>query len=306
MAVHTFVAGEGDGGKRTDHFLAELFPEVSRSALQKWLQEGRVSLGGKELAKNYKLRVGDKLSVTPPEEEGPFLPQPEAIPLSVVYEDACLLVVDKPKGMVVHPAPGNLTGTLVSALLHRYGEKGLSHLNGPLRPGILHRIDKDTSGLLMVAKNDEAHAALAKQISSHSFYRRYEAVVYGKVKDEAFTINAPIGRSPKDRKKMCVREDGREALSHVEVLGRYAGFTHVGVTLETGRTHQIRVHMASIGHPVAGDVVYGPKKAILSLSGQCLHAKTLGFHHPLSGEYMEFTSPLPPYFQAFLQKLTRE
>ena len=225
---------------------------------------------------------------------------PEEIPLDIVYEDNDLLVVNKPKGMVVHPAAGNRTGTLVNALLAHCGDS-LSGINGVIRPGIVHRIDKDTSGLLIVAKNDAAHRSLATQIKAHSFTREYQAVVYGKLRQDDGTIDAPIGRSTADRKKMAVTEkNSRSAVTHYHVLARYDGFTHVALRLETGRTHQIRVHMAWLGHPVAGDPVYGPKKVIASLGGQCLHAGKIGFEHPRTGEWMEFESPLPPYFTKFL------
>ena len=223
--------------------------------------------------------------------------------MEIVYEDDDLLVVNKPKGMVVHPAPGHSSGTLVNALLYHCGDS-LSGINGVIRPGIVHRIDKDTSGLLIVAKNDTAHAHLAQQIKEHSFTRIYEAVVYGNVKEDSGTVDAPIGRHPTDRKRMCVTEkNSRNAVTHYEVLARYPGFTHLRLKLETGRTHQIRVHMAYLGHPVAGDPVYGVKKVITSLGGQCLHARVIGFVHPTTGEYLEFTSELPAYFTTFLKKL---
>ena len=230
---------------------------------------------------------------------------PEDIPLDIVYEDPSLLVVNKPKGMVVHPAYGNLNHTLVNALL--YHCKGqLSGINGVIRPGIVHRIDKDTSGLLVVAKDDQAHSSLAAQIKEHSFDRFYHAVVYGNLKEDSGTVHQPIGRHPTDRKKMAVTDkNSRDAVTHFEVVERYQGFTHVRLKLETGRTHQIRVHMAYIGHPVAGDPVYGPRKVISSLEGQCLHAKTISFLHPKTGELLSFDSPLPGYFTRFLSTLKR-
>ena len=231
--------------------------------------------------------------------------KPQNIPLDIVYEDQDLLVVNKPKGMVVHPAAGNPDGTLVNALLFHCGDS-LSGINGVIRPGIVHRIDKDTSGLLIVAKNDRAHQSLAEQIAVHSFTRIYNAVVYGIVKEEEGTVSAPIGRHPTDRKRMAVLSSGgREAVTHYRVLERFPGFTLVECRMETGRTHQIRVHMAHIGHPVAGDPVYGPKKCITELQGQCLHARVIGFIHPATGEYLEFDSGLPPYFERFLEKLRR-
>ena len=226
---------------------------------------------------------------------------PQNIPLDIVYEDSQLLVVNKPKGMVVHPAAGNRENTLVNALLYHCGDS-LSGINGVLRPGILHRIDKDTSGLLLVAKNDEAHQFLAAQIAEHTCNRVYEAMVYGNLKTDTGTVNAPIGRHPVKRKQMAVTAGGRTAVTHYEVLERFGSFTHIRLRLETGRTHQIRVHMAYIGHPVAGDAVYGPKKVITRLCGQCLHARQIGFVHPETREYMEFTSPLPEYFMKFSEE----
>ena len=227
----------------------------------------------------------------------------ENIPLDIVYEDRDLLVVNKPKGMVVHPAAGNYTGTLVNALLYHCGSS-LSGINGVLRPGIVHRIDKDTSGLLIVAKNDRAHAGLARQIKEHSFERAYECVVHGNIKEDEFTVSLPIGRNPKDRKKMAVvYKNSKPAVTHVKVLKRYGSFTHLRCTLETGRTHQIRVHLSHIGHPIAGDEVYGPKKPVKGLNGQCLHAKHIGFVHPITGQWLSFESELPEYFTRFLSKL---
>ncbi len=287
-------------GTRADVFLAEQLPEFSRTAVQRLLEQGMVECGGKFLKKNAKLSGGEQLSVTLSEPE-PIEAVPQNIPLDILYEDDDLLVVNKPKGLVVHPAPGHPDGTLVNALLYHCGDS-LSGIGGAIRPGILHRIDKDTSGLLLVAKNDTAHNALSEQISSHTFTRCYEAVVYGKLTEKQ-SVSQPIGRNPRDRKTMAVRPDGKPATTHITPLRLYDGFTHISAKLETGRTHQIRVHTAYIGHPVAGDAVYGPKKCITSLHGQCLHAKTLGFVHPRSREYMEFSAPLPPYFTKFLQTL---
>ena len=256
------------------------------------------------LAKSAKLAAGQAVTVTLPQPEEPDV-LPEDIPLSIAYEDRDLLVVNKPKGMVVHPAPGNHTGTLVNALLHYCGDS-LSGINGVLRPGIVHRIDKDTSGLLLVAKNDMAHRGLAEQIQAHSLKREYRAVVYGGFKDEAGTIDAPIGRDPAERKRMAVLRNSpgaRSAVTHYFVEERLRGFTYLRLRLETGRTHQIRVHMAYTGHPVAGDPVYGPKKVITELHGQCLHAGLLGFAHPRTGEYIELSAELPEYFSRFLHKL---
>ncbi len=290
-------------GERIDKALCALHPDLSRSAVQHLMEAGRVTVNGLVPPKNYKLRAGDRVILTIPD---PVLPEalPEAIPLDIVYEDEDLLVVNKPKQMVVHPAPGNPAGTLVNALLFHCGSS-LSGINGVLRPGIVHRIDKDTSGLLIVAKNDFAHQQLASQIKAHSFGRKYQAVVYGTLRQDTGTIDAPIGRHPTDRKKMTVTEkNSRPARTHYRVLGRYQGFTHVELTLETGRTHQIRVHMASIGHPVAGDPVYGPKKVITSLQGQCLHAFYISFVHPRTKETLTFSVPLPSYFTDFLSSLS--
>ena len=299
-----FLVDSDSENLRIDHFLQAQFPDRSRSALQKLITEGQVCVDGKPVSKNYKLSVGEMIILVIPEpKEVEILP--ENIPLDIVYEDDDLLVVNKPKGMVVHPAPGNLSGTLVNALMY-HCKDSLSGINGVIRPGIVHRIDKDTSGLLMVAKNDKAHLSLAEQIKEHSFDRVYETVVYGGFREEEGKINAPIGRHPVDRKKMAVTENhSRDAITHFTVLERFQDFTHLRVQLETGRTHQIRVHMSYIGHPVAGDPVYGPKKVITELNGQCLHAKVIGFTHPSTGERMLFESELPEYFVEFLGKMKK-
>ena len=296
-----WTAEAAAAGSRLDAFLAGQM-EKTRSSVQKLIEEGNVRVNGSPAGKNTRLREGDRVeAVEPPPEVLDVTPQ--KIPLDIVYEDGDLLVVNKPKGMVVHPAPGNPDDTLVNALLYHCGGS-LSGINGVIRPGIVHRIDKDTSGLLIVAKNDRAHQSLAEQIAVHSFTRIYNAVVYGNLKTEEGTISAPLGRHPADRKRMAVLSSGgREAVTHYRVLERFSGFTLVECRLETGRTHQIRVHMAHIGHPVAGDPVYGPKKCITELHGQCLHARVIGFVHPTTGEYLEFDSGLPPYFQQFLSKL---
>jgi len=298
------TVSEEDAGRRLDALLAAMLPERSRSSLQKQIEEGSVLLNGSPSDKNARPRAGDRITVlTPPPEVLSVLP--EDIPLDIVYEDGELLVVNKPKGMVVHPAAGNEDGTLVNALLFHCGSS-LSGINGVMRPGIVHRIDKNTSGLLIVAKTDRAHQGLAAQIQAHSFLREYEAVVYGAVKADSGTVDLPIGRSQQDRKKMCVTEKGsRKAITHYSVLERFSGFTHIRCRLETGRTHQIRVHMAAVGYPVAGDEVYGPRKVIERLHGQCLHAKTIGFVHPVTGEQMFFDSELPEYFRAFLKSIKR-
>ncbi len=286
---------------RVDVFVAEM-GEITRSRAAKLIEDGCVFVNGKLATKNVKLKVGDEVVLNLPDPVTYDI-TPEEIALDIVYEDDDLLVVNKPKGMVVHPAAGNYDGTLVNALMHHCGDS-LSGINGVMRPGIVHRIDKNTSGLLMVAKNDIAHNGLAQQIKEHSFTREYEAVVYGNVKNDSGTVNAPIGRHPVKRKQMAVTDIGsKPATTHYTVLQRFGSFTHVRLRLETGRTHQIRVHMAYIGHPVAGDDFYGPKKVITSLSGQCLHAKKVGFIHPVTNEYMEFDSDLPEYFVKFLKGL---
>lgn len=286
--------------ERIDSFVAKN-TELSRSRVVSLIEEGQILLNGKEASKKDKLKPGDEIIVRIPEAV-PLEVKAEEIPLDIVYEDDDLLVVNKPKGMVVHPAAGNYDGTLVNALL-AHCKDSLSGINGVMRPGILHRIDKNTSGLLMVAKNDFAHTHLAEQIKEHSFTREYEAVVHGKLKSDSGTVNAPIGRHPVKRKQMAVTDkNSKEAVTHYSVIERLDGFTHIRCRLETGRTHQIRVHMAYIGHAVAGDDVYGPKKAAGGLVGQCLHAKKVGFIHPKTLEYMEFESELPDYFQNFLKK----
>ncbi len=298
------IVGEEYADTRLDAFLRTVLPELSRSQAQKLIDERMVTVNGMQQSKNHKLSVGSTVQVNIPDAVEPTA-QAENIPLSILFEDDDIIVVDKPKGMVVHPAAGNHTGTLVNALLHHCGDS-LSGINGVARPGIVHRIDKDTSGILMVAKNDRAHRSLAAQIKEHSFVREYETVVYGKLPHDVGKIDAPIGRHPVHRKKMAVTEkNAKSAVTHYRVLTRYSGFTHTAVRLETGRTHQIRVHMAYIGHPVAGDAVYGPAKPIKELQGQCLHAKILGFEHPTTGKWMIFESELPSYFTAFLDKLGR-
>ena len=300
MTEHELVCAEG--AVRLDKFLATADIGISRSMAVTLIESGRVSVNGKPCDKKQKLSVGDRVAVTVPDPV-PYEAKAENIPLEIVYEDSDLLVVNKPKGMVVHPAAGNYDGTLVNALLYHCGDS-LSGINGVLRPGIVHRIDKDTSGLLIVAKNDASHTALAAQIKAHSFTREYEAVVFGALKEEEGTVDAPIGRHPVERKKMCVTpKNSKNAVTHYEVIARYKGYTHIRCVLETGRTHQIRVHMASLGHPVAGDPVYGVKNERVGFRGQCLHARKIGFIHPSTGAYLEFQSDLPPYFQEFLRKL---
>lgn len=285
-------------GERLDKFISvKASGELTRSGAVKLIEDGCCTVNGAAASKNYKLKAGDTVRLLIPEAvETDILP--ENIPLDIVYEDDDLLVVNKPKGMVVHPAPGHYSGTLVNALMY-HCKDSLSGINGEIRPGIVHRIDRDTSGLLIVAKNDFAHRGLAEQIKAHSFTREYEAVVNGSIKEDG-TVNAPIGRHKTDRKKMCVTlENSREAVTHYFVIQNFIDSTHLRLRLETGRTHQIRVHMAYIGHSVAGDEVYGNGKP-KSLMGQCLHAKKIGFIHPKTGEYMEFDSELPDYFKKFL------
>ena len=292
-------------GMRADKAISAALPALSRSAVQALIQDGRVLCNGAPVQKSTKLPVQSVLTVEIPPAR-PLEVVAQNIPLNIVYEDGDLLVVNKPKGMVVHPAAGNEDGTLVNALLYHCGDS-LSGINGVIRPGIVHRIDKDTSGLLIVAKNDAAHRSLAEQIKAHSFTREYRAVVYGRIKADG-TVDAPIARHPQERKRMAVVRSpaAREAVTHYFVVRHFIGFTQLRLRLETGRTHQIRVHMAYIGHPVAGDPVYGPKKVITSLSGQCLHAGLIGFVHPRTGRYMEFEAPLPPYFTDFLKTLRPE
>ena len=289
-------------GERIDKFLSVLLEDSSRNAIQKLIENGKVLVNGAIVNKKYKVSTDDEIKMLPSELK-PLDAEPENIPLDIVYEDEHLLVVNKPRGMVVHPAPGNYSGTLVNALLY-HCKDSLSVINGILRPGIVHRIDKDTSGLLIVAKTDKAHIGLAEQIKEHSFTREYNAVIVGHLKDRQGTINAPIGRNPKDRKKMCVTTtNSKNAVTHYNTIEDYEGYSHISLKLETGRTHQIRVHMAHLGHAVAGDYVYGNDKKSAYLNGQCLHAIKIGFVHPITQEYLEFTSELPDYFKEFLKKL---
>lgn len=302
MKSYAFEISDDKTGIRIDKFLSDQNIEMTRSAIVKLIEEGKICVGNNKISKNYKLRSGDHVSVEVPDPVELNV-EPQNIPLEIVYEDESLLVVNKPKGMVVHPAPGNSDGTLVNALL--YHCKGrLSSINGVIRPGIVHRIDKNTSGLLIVAKTDSAHNFLAEQIKEHSFTREYYAILVGKLKEKSGTIDAPIGRSKVDRKKMCVTEkNSKNAVTHYEVIEALGQYSLVKFCLETGRTHQIRVHSAYIGHPVLGDDVYGKKYK--GIDGQCLHAKKIGFIHPVTNEYMEFDSELPDYFKVILEKLRR-
>ncbi|MCD7774850.1 MAG: RluA family pseudouridine synthase [Clostridiales bacterium] len=298
-----FAVSAGNEGARLDKALSDA-GSISRTAAQRLIDGGNVFVNNKTALKSVKLKQGDIVSADLPEPVEIDI-KAEDIPLDIVYEDNDLLVVNKPKGMVVHPAPGNYDGTLVNALMYHCGDS-LSGINGVIRPGIVHRIDKDTSGLLAVAKNDLAHASLAEQIKSHSFKREYRAVLVGNLKDDQGTVDRPIGRNPNDRKKQAVNGvNARNAVTHYEVLERFDKFCLCRFTLETGRTHQIRVHAASMGHPVAGDTVYGNSKLTYGLEGQCLHAGVLGLTHPTTGEYMEFNAPLPEYFTEFLDKIKK-
>lgn len=290
------------GGERIDKWLSGTNGELSRSMIQRLLKEGNIRVNGRAAAKSYTVRAGDAVSVDIPEPTELDV-VPEDIPIEIVFEDEHLLVVNKPKGMVVHPAAGNYSGTLVNALLYRCKGR-LSSINGVIRPGIVHRIDKDTSGLLIVAKTDAAHIGLAEQIKAHTFTREYQAVVCGRFKELSGTVDAPIGRHPADRKKMCVTEkNSKEAKTEYTVIEEYGGYSYVSLKLFTGRTHQIRVHMSYMGHPVVGDEVYG--KPSKWCKGQCLHAKRIGFVHPIDGKYYEFDSELPDYFKYVLSKLSK-
>lgn len=286
---------------RIDKVLTGLFPDYSRSQIQLWLKEGVVAVNGQPVKANYKVKAKDELFVAIPEPETLDVIA-EDIPLTIVYEDEDVAVINKPQGMVVHPSAGHSHGTLVNALM--YHVKDLSSINGVIRPGIVHRIDKDTSGLLMVAKNDQAHESFAKQLKDKTSLRKYVALVHGEISHDKGTINAPIGRSKVNRKMQSVREDGKSAVTHFTVLERFEGFTLVELKLETGRTHQIRVHMQYIGFPLAGDPVYGPKKTLPG-NGQFLHAQMLGFTHPVTGQEMVFEAPLPEVFEKTLEKLRK-
>lgn len=290
---------EQHDGERIDKVIAELNEQWSRSQVQQWLKEGHVLVNGKAVKPNYKCHVDDEVVISIPSPE-PLDVAPEPIPLDIYYEDADVLVVNKPRGMVVHPAPGHMHGTLVNALLAHCQD--LSGINGVLRPGIVHRIDKDTSGLLMVAKNDLAHESLVNQLVNKTVTRKYQAIVHGVIPHDYGTIDAPIGRDPRDRQSMAVVENGKEAVTHFRVLERFEHYTFLECQLETGRTHQIRVHMKYIGYPLAGDPKYGPRKT-LPIDGQALHAGVLGFHHPRTGEYLQFEAPIPHEFERLLDML---
>ena len=296
-------ASEESKNQRLDAFLASSLDGLTRSQATRLIESGEVAVNGRAVSKSYKLAGGEDIAVTLPEPE-PVEAVPQDIPLDVVYEDADVIVVNKPSGMVVHPAPGHPDGTLVNALLH-HCVGTLSGIGGALRPGIVHRIDRDTSGLIIAAKNDAAHQYLSAQLADHTLARTYECIVVGALREDRGTVDAPIARHPTDRKRMAVVAGGREAVTHWEVIARYPGYTHVRCRLETGRTHQIRVHMAYIGHPILGDTVYGAKKEIPGLTGQCLHAVGLRFLHPRTHEVVELSCPLPDEFTRMLQKIRK-
>ena len=296
---------ENENGERLDKFLTDQLPNLSRSHLQKLIKSGNITVNQENVKPNYKLSRGNQVFVEIPDPEELDI-IPEDIPLDILYEDQDLLVVNKPKGMVVHPAPGHYSGTLVNAIMFHCKDH-LSGINGVLRPGIVHRIDMNTTGSLLICKNDKAHHFLAEQLKEHSITRKYHAIVHGNLKEDEGTICAPIGRHPVDRKKMSTKaQNGRHAVTHYKVLERFGDFTYIECRLETGRTHQIRVHMSSIGHPILGDDVYGPAKCPFKLEGQTLHAKILGIIHPTTLEYMEFDAPLPTYFENLLIKLRKK
>lgn len=297
-----FAVTEEEAGVRIDRYLSERCGEISRSYLQKLMKEQAVLVGNKAVKSNYKVSTGDIIELSIPEAVEPDI-IPEEMELDILYEDKDIILINKPKGMVVHPAAGHYSGTLVNGLM-AHCRSDLSGINGIMRPGIVHRIDMDTTGVLIVCKNDTAHNSIAGQLKVHTITRKYYTIVHGIIKEEEGTIRAPIGRHPVDRKKMSINEkNGKEAITHYRVLERFRQFTYAECQLETGRTHQIRVHMASIGHPLLGDEVYGPAKCPFRLQGQTLHAGVLGIIHPKSGEYMEFTAPLPEYFEELLKKL---
>ena len=296
-------ASEESKNQRLDAFLASSLDGLTRSQATRLIESGEVAVNGRAVSKSYKLAGGEDIAVTLPEPE-PVEAVPQDIPLDVVYEGADVIVVNKPSGMVVHPAPGHPDGTLVNALLYHCAGT-LSGIGGALRPGIVHRIDRDTSGLIIAAKNDAAHQYLSAQLADHTLARTYECIVVGALREDRGTVDAPIARHPTDRKRMAVVAGGREAVTHWEVIARYPGYTHVRCRLETGRTHQIRVHMAYIGHPILGDTVYGAKKEVPGLTGQCLHAVGLRFLHPRTHEVMELSCPLPEEFTRMLQKIRK-
>ncbi|MDO4312895.1 MAG: RluA family pseudouridine synthase [Eubacteriales bacterium] len=304
--MNKYLNVENEEGVRIDKYLAEELPDMSRSHIQKLIKDGHVIVNQKPVKANYRLSLYDQVEISIPELKEPEI-RPENIALDILYEDKDIIIVNKPKQMVVHPAPGHYSGTLVNALMYHCGSE-LSGINGIMRPGIVHRIDMDTTGSLLVCKNDMAHQNLAGQLKEHSIKRIYEAIVHGNIREDDGTVNAPIGRHPTDRKKMSIHaKQGRHAVTHYKVLKRFGSYTHIQCELETGRTHQIRVHMASIGHPLLGDQIYGPAKCpIKGLQGQTLHARTLGIIHPRTGEYLEVNAPLPLYFVNLIQTLSKQ
>lgn len=299
--IKNFLVGEDEEGDRLDVYLSEQLGDMSRSYIQKIIKDKKVEVNGKVEKAKYLVKEDDKIKIEIPT---PKLLEvvPQNIPIDIVYEDNDVLIVNKPQNMVVHPAPGNYENTLVNAILYHCKDK-LSSINGVIRPGIVHRIDKDTSGLLMIAKNNNAHNSLAEQLKDHSITREYEFICHGVVKEDKITVDKPLGRNPKDRLKMAIVKDGKHAVTHFEVIQRFDNFTHMRARLETGRTHQIRVHALSINHPLLGDPVYGPKNSKFKLDGQTLHAKKIGFIHPTTNEYIEFNSELPDYFKNIIKKL---
>ena len=302
METYIFTPEDAQKNLRIDKFLAEQLPDQSRSYLQKLLKDGKVSVNDKTVKANYKVQLSDVIRFELPDPEVPDI-LPEDIPLDILYEDEDVLLINKPKGMVVHPSAGHYTHTIVNAVMYHCKDH-LSGINGVMRPGIVHRIDMDTTGVIVICKNDSAHQSLAEQLKEHSITRKYRALVHGNLKEDQGTIEGPIGRHPIDRKKMAInRQNGKPAVTHYKVLERFQKYTYIECQLETGRTHQIRVHMASIGHPLLGDEVYCGIKSPFSLEGQCLHAKTIGFMHPRTHEYVEFDAPLPAYFEELLKKL---
>lgn len=303
MENTSLIVEEKYEGLRIDKYLANIFQDKSRSFIQGLIEKENVKVNNKTPKSNYKLKKSDEIEIIMPEPEI-LKVEPENIPIDIIYEDEDVIIINKSQGMVVHPAPGNYNGTLVNALL--YHCKDLSSINGVIRPGIVHRIDKDTSGILVIAKNDDSHNKLSYQLKEHSMKREYYALIEGRLKNDSGTIDKPLGRCKRDRLKMGIVEDGKRAVTHYEVIERYNGYTLIKCILETGRTHQIRVHMASIGFPLVGDPLYGFKRQKFKLEGQVLHAKTLGFIHPRTGEYMEFTSELPQYFSDLINKLRNE
>lgn len=303
MKEYNFVITDEDEGIRVDKYLADIMPDLSRSYIQKQIEDGNLLINGKASKSNYKLKADDEIEFTTPDSIIPDI-EPENIPLKIVYEDEDVAIVSKPQGMVVHPSAGHYSGTLVNAILYHMNGR-LSGINGVMRPGIVHRIDKDTSGLLIICKNDASHNSIAAQLKEHSINRIYYAIVHGVVKDDEGTVDAPMARSKADRKKMCIDQSGKRAVTHYTVLERFQGYSLIKCKLETGRTHQIRVHMASIGHPLMGDPVYLPQKEPIHCNGQMLHAMTIGFVGPSDGVYKEFSEPLPDYFEKALAYLRK-